>query len=156
MKGTKKKSLASGNPQAESMSGNLSLPFDTINASEKMERKALFQYLVNYLEITPEQAMALRDSRFVAQELDECLEKALAVLAELRDRLLQTGEDLEGEFNTVRNTLTPTQAAKFLVWVARNKACIHMLNELWERVYPAQEGSIPSFVDQGGNDDDSN
>jgi len=154
--GDKKESLASGNPQAESMSGNLSLPFDTINASEKMERKALFQYLVNYLEITPEQAMALRDSRFVAQELDECLEKALAVLAELRDRLLQTGEDLEGEFNTVRNTLTPTQAAKFLVWVARNKACIHMLNELWERVYPAQEGSIPSFVDQGGNDDDSN
>lgn len=152
LKVDKKESPASGNTQAES---DLSLPFDTINANEKMGRKALFQYLVNYLEITPEQAIALRDSRFVAQELDQCLEKALAVLAELRDRLFQTGEDLEGEFNTVRNTLTPTQAAKFLVWVARNKACIHMLNELWERVYPAQEGSVPSFVDQGGNDDDS-
>ena len=102
-----------------------------------LEPKALFQYLVNYLEVTPQQAAALKDSRLVAQELDGCLEKALGVLEELRRRLAQTGEDLETEFNNVRSILTPTQAAKFLVWVANNNACMHMLNELWERVYPA-------------------
>ena len=51
--------------------------------------------------------------------------------------MTQTGEDLEAEFDNVRSILTPTQAAKFLVWVANNGAAMHMLNELWERVYPA-------------------
>jgi hypothetical protein len=105
-----------------------------------LEPKALFQYLVNYLEVNPSQAAALKDSRLVAQEMDGCLEKALVVLGELSQRLAQTGEDLETEFNNVRSILTPTQAAKFLVWVANNSACIHMLNELWDRVYPAQDG----------------
>jgi hypothetical protein len=106
-----------------------------------LEPKALFQYLVNYLDVNPVQAAALKDSRLVAQEMDGCLEKALDVLAELRTRLTQTGENLETEFNNVRSILSPTQAAKFLVWVANNSACIHMLNELWDRVYPAQDGT---------------
>lgn len=108
----------------------------------KMDPKALFQYLVNYLEVTPEQAAALKDSRYVAQELDGCLETALGVLGELRNRLAQTGDDLETEFDNVRSILTPTQAAKFLVWVANNSACMHMLNELWDRVY----GNLPSSI----------
>lgn len=98
--------------------------------------KSLFSHLVKMLEVTPDQATALKDSRFVAQEMDECLKKSLGVLKELRTRLTQCGEDLESEFNTIRTILTPTQAAKFLVWVANNKACIHMLNELWAKVYP--------------------
>ena len=104
--------------------------------SSNVEPKSLFQYLVKHLEVTPEQAVALKDSRFVAQEMDEILMKALAVLEELRTRLAQCGEDLETEFNNIRSILTPTQAAKFLIWVANNSACMHMLNELWSRVYP--------------------
>eukprot|EP00566_Odontella_aurita_P014943 CAMPEP_0113554402 /NCGR_PEP_ID=MMETSP0015_2-20120614/16129_1 /TAXON_ID=2838 /ORGANISM="Odontella" /LENGTH=344 /DNA_ID=CAMNT_0000455539 /DNA_START=129 /DNA_END=1160 /DNA_ORIENTATION=- /assembly_acc=CAM_ASM_000160 len=96
-----------------------------------LEPKALFQYLVNYLEVTPEQASALKDSRSVAKELDSSLQQALAVHDELSKRLTQVGEDLEAEMNSVRAILTPTQAAKFLVWVANNGACMHMLNELW-------------------------
>ena len=102
----------------------------------KLEQpKSLFQYLVRHLEVTPQQAAALKDSRFVAQELDGCLETALGVLQELRARLATTTDNLDAEFNHVRSILTPTQAAKFLVWVANNKACMHMLNELWDRVY---------------------
>lgn len=101
-----------------------------------LEPKALFKYLVTHLGVTPEQAAALKDSRFVAQEMDGILVKALAVLEELRARLAQCGEDLETEFNNIRSILTPTQAAKFLIWVANNNACMHMLNELWSRVYP--------------------
>lgn len=97
--------------------------------------KALFQYLVNHLEVSPEQGAALKDSRFVAQELDGHLEKALKVLEELKSRLTKCGEDLEAEFDNVRSILTPTQAAKFLIWVANNGACMHMLNELWSRAY---------------------
>lgn len=106
-----------------------------------LDSKSLFRRLVEILKVTPEQAAALKDSRFVAQEMDECLKSSLGVLEELRLRLTQCGEDLENEFNNVRSILTPTQAAKFLVWVANNKACMHMLNELWNRVYP-QQGSI--------------
>lgn len=101
-----------------------------------LEPKAMFQYLVNYLQVAPEQAAALKDSRWVARELDESLVQALSMSKELRTRLTQCGKDLEAEFNTVRSILTPTQAAKFLVWVANNSACMHMLNELWSRVYP--------------------
>lgn len=105
------------------------------DSSKNLDPKALFQYLVNHLGVSPAQAAALKDSRYVAQELDQCLEKALGVLAELRNRLAQTGTDLDTEFGNVRNILTPTQAAKFLIWVANNNACMHMLNELWDRVY---------------------
>lgn len=101
--------------------------------------KSLFSHLVKMMQVTPDQAAALKDSRFVAEEMDECLKNSLGVLGELRTRLAQCGEDLETEFNTIRTILTPTQAAKFLVWVANNKACIHMLNELWDKVYP-QDG----------------
>lgn len=108
----------------------------TASSSSQLDPKALFQYLVQYLDVTPEQAASMKDSRLVAQEMDGCLETALSVLSELRQRLAQTGEDLETEFYNIRSILTPTQAAKFLVWVANNDACMHMLNELWDRVYP--------------------
>lgn len=115
---------------------------DTTSPSNTFfDPKTLFQYLVTYLEVTPQQASALKDSRRVASELDGCLAQALSVTKELRDRLAQTGDDLEAEFNNVRSILTPTQAAKFLVWVANNRACMHLLNELWDRVYPS--GDFP-------------
>lgn len=106
-----------------------------LDTSRLQEAKKLFGYLVNYLKVTPEQAAALKDSRWVARDLDESLAKSLNVVKELRARLHQAGEKLETEFDNVRAILTPTQAAKFLVWVANNRACIHMLNELWNRVY---------------------
>ena len=121
-------------------------------APQSQDPKALFQYLVNHLEVSPEQAAALKDSRFVAQELDSHLEKALKVLEELKTRLTQCGDDLESEFDTVRNILTPTQAAKFLIWVANNGACMHMLNELWSRVYPENpNGPLETSPSLDGN-----
>jgi hypothetical protein len=101
-----------------------------------LQPKKLFTHLVNYLQVTSQQAGALKDSRWVARDLDQSLATSLSVLQELRDRLNQIGDGMETEFNNVRSILTPTQAAKFLVWVADNRACMHMLNELWSRVYP--------------------
>ena len=99
--------------------------------------KELFTLLVKKLKVTPAQASALKDSRFVAQEMDGTLQETLQVLKELRGRLAQCGQDLETEFNCIRQILTPSQSAKFLVWVAQNKACMHMLNELWSKNYPS-------------------
>jgi hypothetical protein len=97
--------------------------------------KELFTHIVKFLEVTPEQAGALKDSRFVAQEMDVTLKETLICLKELRGRLEQCGQDLDTEFNYIRQILTPSQSAKFLVWVAQNKACMHMLNELWSKNY---------------------
>ena len=119
-----------------------------------LDAKSLFLHLVEILQVTPEQAAALKDSRFVAKEMDECLKASLGVLQELRLRLAQCGDDLENEFNNVRSILTPTQAAKFLVWVANNKACMHMLNELWSRVYPQQQHPAPPIVTSMSSEDD--
>ena len=121
-------------PAATSISSETSSP---TTASDLLEPKALFQLLVNHLDVTPAQAKALSDSRMVARELDGYLAKALKLVQELRARLAQTGENLEHAFTNVRQVLTPTQAAKFLVWVANNGAAMHMLNELWERLYNA-------------------
>mmetsp|Transcript_10063 Transcript_10063/g.23285 ORF Transcript_10063/g.23285 Transcript_10063/m.23285 type:complete len:364 (+) Transcript_10063:238-1329(+) len=100
-----------------------------------LDPKTLFKHLVTHLGVTPEQAAALKDSRWVARDLDDALKESLSVLSELRTRLTQIGDGLDSEFRNVRSILTPTQAAKFLVWVANNSACMHMLNELWERKY---------------------
>jgi hypothetical protein len=83
---------------------------------------------VNYLKVTPTQAATLKDSRNVAKELDSALEKSLSMLEELRETLTQCTDALDAEFTTIRSILTPRQAAKFLVWVANNGACMHMLN----------------------------
>ena len=106
--------------------------------------KELFTLLVKKLAVTPAQAAALKDSRFVAQEMDETLKETLNVLKELRGRLAQCGQDLETEFNCIRQILTPSQSAKFLVWVAQNKACMHMLNELWSKNYPSMTTTASS------------
>eukprot|EP00557_Chaetoceros_sp_GSL56_P004451 CAMPEP_0176500148 /NCGR_PEP_ID=MMETSP0200_2-20121128/13358_1 /TAXON_ID=947934 /ORGANISM="Chaetoceros sp., Strain GSL56" /LENGTH=528 /DNA_ID=CAMNT_0017898719 /DNA_START=91 /DNA_END=1677 /DNA_ORIENTATION=- len=115
------------------------------------ESKELFSYLVEFLGVTPEQAVALKDSRHVAKELDSALEKSLSMLRELRERLHDMGQDLDAEFTAVRSILTPRQAAKFLVWVANNGACMSMLNELWSKVYPEPVVGINDDDDDDGD-----
>jgi bZIP transcription factor len=139
-------------PPPQAIMGQAAVASAELTPSQRLDPKALFQYLVQYLEVSPQQAAAMKDSRLVAQEMDGCLETALGVLSELRQRLAQTGEDLETEFYNVRSILTPTQAAKFLVWVANNDACMHMLNELWDRVYPQPDSSSSLPPETGGDD----
>jgi len=114
---------------------------DPSNAKVPPSQKALFSQIVDVLEVTPQQAAALKDSRWVAKELDQALAQSLKVLDELRQSFTQCGEDLEKEFGVIRSILTPTQTAKFLIWVAKNGACMHMLNELWSKTYSTPPSS---------------
>ena len=146
----------SSNPltEAQDMSSSSS-------SSKSNTNKSMFEFLVRYLGVTPAQAVALRDSRKVAQELDSALAESLTMLNELKRRLTHVGEDLETEFDGVRAILTPTQVAKFGVWIAHNGACMHMLNELWSKIYQkqkpvkeeernAEEGQEPQRLDAAG------
>jgi len=73
---------------------------------------------------------------------------SLSVLSELQQRLVQDGANLDDEFNAVAQILTPSQLAKFVIWVNSNPACMHMLNDLWGKVYqpksPMKSSSTPA------------
>ena len=105
--------------------------------------EAWLELLILHLEAPEEesqsQAAALKDSRFIAKELDTALKESLSVAGELRERLTRVGEDLEAEMDGVRAILTPKQAAKFLVWVSNNGAAMHMLDELWSKNFPGDD-----------------
>lgn len=121
------------------------LPAQTCYEPEPMSNlspKALFTLLVQHLQVTPQQAAELKDSRYIAQELDEAMHQAVRLLEDLRSRFTQCGMDLEQEFASVRAILTPTQSAKFLIWVRKNGACMHMLNELWSKTYIKEGGGV--------------
>jgi len=101
----------------------------------KLKTKAVFKHLVEHLDVTPQQAAVLKDSRYVSEELDNALAESLALLAELKKCFTQVGEELESEFDRVYGILTPSQTAKFLVWIKNNGSCMYMLEELWRKVY---------------------
>eukprot|EP00537_Pseudo-nitzschia_pungens_P010606 CAMPEP_0172391664 /NCGR_PEP_ID=MMETSP1061-20121228/8017_1 /TAXON_ID=37318 /ORGANISM="Pseudo-nitzschia pungens, Strain cf. pungens" /LENGTH=512 /DNA_ID=CAMNT_0013122345 /DNA_START=189 /DNA_END=1727 /DNA_ORIENTATION=+ len=128
----------------------------TIEGAAPKTSKELFTLLVKKLEVTPAQAAVLKDSRFVAEDMDQTLKETLTVLKELRVRLAQCGQDLETEFDCIRQILTPSQSARFLVWVAQNKACMHMLNELWSKNYPTTaSASVVAAAAGNGNGNDA-
>ena len=104
----------------------------------------------------------------MAKELDAALAKSMEMLSKLRSMLTQSSHDLEMEMKKIRSILTTRQAAKFLVWVANNGACMHMLNELWSKVYPKpvvspvnaegkfefeEKATMPTTEDSGWDED---
>lgn len=119
-------------------SSNSTINNQKLNRNNLLDPKALFTYLVNYLEVTPEQASSLKDSRYIAKDLDTALDKSVQVMNELHERFVQYGKDLEEEMAAIRTILSPTQTAKFLIWVSKNAACMELLGELWRKTYHAE------------------
>ena len=102
---------------------------------KQAKTKSLFSLLAAYMGVTPEQNIQLRDSRHVARELDLTYTHCTRLCTELRSRITSDGLLLDEHFKQVSTILTPTQLAKFVIWVSNNPACMHMLNELWAKVY---------------------
>lgn len=109
------------------------ITLDNNSITKNLEPEKLFRYLVNFLQVSPEQAAALNDSRYVARDLDDILAQSISMLAELHKSLTHYGQELESEFDSVQAILSPTQTAKFFIWISHNSACMHMLNELWKK-----------------------
>lgn len=114
--------------------------------------KKFFTMLTNHIEVTPEQARLLKDSRYVARELDESLAKAVGMVKLLRERLQKGKNDLDTEFNELSRILTPSQVAKFVIWNCQNHACMHMLNELWRQEnYQREREAVESNSNNSNN-----
>ncbi|CAM9963222.1 unnamed protein product [Ectocarpus sp. 4 AP-2014] len=118
--------------------------------------------LVALLEATPEQQAVMHNQAGAIADLARDLEGTEEIVERLRLLLADRNQTLDGEMAAIQNTLcsflgshvplslpptlrvspqhhqrilTPTQSAKFVLWVSKNKACVHMLNQLWDKLH---------------------
>ena len=117
--------------------------------------------ITKHIDVTPEQAAQLADSRHVAKEMDNSLAKSVNMVKELRSRLKQGNNDLDAEFAKLSKILTPSQVAKFVIWNCNNHACMHMLNELWKNQHVLGRSDVKKIAEfengngEGNDDSDS-
>eukprot|EP00611_Tribonema_gayanum_P024189 TRINITY_DN5278_c0_g1_i2.p1 TRINITY_DN5278_c0_g1~~TRINITY_DN5278_c0_g1_i2.p1 ORF type:complete len:347 (+),score=138.58 TRINITY_DN5278_c0_g1_i2:385-1425(+) len=135
-----------------------------MGAQTDLKQDTLWNTLVRVLQITPQQEELLASKVAIAQAMDEDLHNTLQLVAGLRSLLCTKNESLDDEMAQIQRILSPTQTAKFILWVSRNAACMHMLNQLWTQVHEQPEEGITSetTVARGassqmllGNDDSS-
>ncbi|CAB1118937.1 unnamed protein product [Ectocarpus sp. CCAP 1310/34] len=91
--------------------------------------------LVVLLEATPEQQAVMHNQAGAIADLVRDLEGTEEIVERLRLLLADRNQTLDGEMAAIQRILTPTQSAKFVLWVSKNKACVHMLNQLWDKLH---------------------
>ncbi|GAB9463028.1 hypothetical protein Gpo141_00000504 [Globisporangium polare] len=90
--------------------------------------------LAKELGLTEEQKKKIQQQRGSISLICQNLKNALSLLDELKTEVIQKNTTLDMEMDKLQNILTPTQRAKFIVWVTNNQACMHLLNKLWRSV----------------------
>ncbi|CBJ27315.1 conserved unknown protein [Ectocarpus siliculosus] len=84
--------------------------------------------LVALLEATPEQQAVMHNQAGAIADLARDLEGTEEIVERLRLFLADRNQTLDGEMAAI-------QSAKFVLWVSKNKACVHMLNQLWDKLH---------------------
>lgn len=90
--------------------------------------------LAKELGLSEDQKKKIQQQRGSISLICENLKSALGLLAELKTEVTNKNSTLDLEMDKLQNILTPTQRAKFIVWVTNNQACMHLLNKLWRSV----------------------
>ncbi|KAL3657329.1 hypothetical protein V7S43_017836 [Phytophthora oleae] len=90
--------------------------------------------LAKELGLSEDQKKKIQQQRGSISLICENLKSALGLLAELKTEVTNKNSTLDMEMDKLQNILTPTQRAKFIVWVTNNQACMHLLNKLWRSV----------------------
>ncbi|TFJ84656.1 hypothetical protein NSK_004121 [Nannochloropsis salina CCMP1776] len=102
--------------------------------------RQLWAVLSEELHVTREQQAALLQRRDNIVAMDADIGVTSAMLRELRALIEDKNSSLDQELLEVQKILSPTQTAKFILWITRNPACMHMLNQLWRAVYERSGG----------------
>jgi hypothetical protein len=97
-------------------------------------QNSIWHILCNELDLTEEQKQQTISHRGKIRSLMGDLKSSLELLSTLRDKVEGKNEALEAEMKILQSILTPKQAAKFILWVSHNPACMQMLNKLWEKL----------------------
>ncbi|OWZ08227.1 hypothetical protein PHMEG_00019264 [Phytophthora megakarya] len=90
--------------------------------------------LAKELGLSEDQKKKIQQQRGSISLICENLKSALGLLADLKTEVTNKNSTLDMEMDKLQNILTPTQRAKFIVWVTNNQACMHLLNKLWRSV----------------------
>ncbi|KAF4142137.1 bZIP transcription factor [Phytophthora infestans] len=90
--------------------------------------------LAKELGLSEDQKKKIQQQRGSISLICENLKSALGLLSELKTEVTNKNSTLDMEMDKLQNILTPTQRAKFIVWVTNNQACMHLLNKLWRSV----------------------
>ncbi|KAG9399272.1 hypothetical protein AC1031_012229 [Aphanomyces cochlioides] len=98
------------------------------------DETSLLSILTHDLGLTEEQRKTIQSHRGAVVKICENLRLALKLLNELKHDVEAKNITLDTEMDQLQNILTPTQRAKFIVWVTNNPACMHLLNKLWTNV----------------------
>lgn len=120
------------------------LPVDAL--PEPSASEPLWATLVKVIDATREQQAVLGGKVDVAKAMDADLHGTLYKLSSLRTLLCSKNESLEDEMAQIQRILTPTQTAKFILWVSRNSACMHMLNQLWTHIHEEGQDGLTSEI----------
>ncbi|OQR82571.1 hypothetical protein ACHHYP_15858 [Achlya hypogyna] len=99
------------------------------------DETSLLSILTHDLGLTDEQRKSIQSHRSAVVKICENLRLALQLLHQLKADVEQKNITLDTEMDQLQNILTPTQRAKFIVWVTNNPACMHLLNKLWTNVF---------------------
>ncbi|CAM9557741.1 unnamed protein product [Chrysoparadoxa australica] len=113
------------------------------SCSDGFKPESLWEEMVTAFGVTDEQKQQFRDKMHVVKELEADLSTTFDMAAKLRLLLCNRNQSLDEEMDEIQKILTPTQTAKFILWVSRNSACMHMLNQLWTAVHE-DEGNLTS------------
>ncbi|KAL8007427.1 putative cAMP response element binding (CREB) protein [Plasmopara halstedii] len=101
---------------------------------EEEDETSLPVILAKELGLSEDQKKKIQQQRGSISLICENLKSALELLAELKTEVTNKNSTLDTEMEKLQNILTPTQRAKFIVWVTNNQACMHLLNKLWRTV----------------------
>ena len=96
-------------------------------AMSGQKSNSIWNILCRELEVTEEQKKKIISHRSKIRHLCAELKASLHLLSQLRGKVDVKNESLEGEMKQLQGILTPKQAAKFILWVSHNPACMHML-----------------------------
>ncbi|KAL4085856.1 hypothetical protein PRIC1_014865 [Phytophthora ramorum] len=91
-------------------------------------------HLAKELGLSEDQKKKIQQQRGSISLICENLKSALGLLSDLKTEVINKNSTLDMEMDKLQNILTPTQRAKFIVWVTNNQACMHLLNKLWRSV----------------------
>eukprot|EP00510_Aplanochytrium_minuta_P001371 CAMPEP_0184011420 /NCGR_PEP_ID=MMETSP0954-20121128/3819_1 /TAXON_ID=627963 /ORGANISM="Aplanochytrium sp, Strain PBS07" /LENGTH=375 /DNA_ID=CAMNT_0026291239 /DNA_START=325 /DNA_END=1452 /DNA_ORIENTATION=+ len=91
----------------------------------------IWNMLCSELELTAEQKRGLIDMRHGIKKQRRNVAECLRILKELGSRVNTNFSHMASQMENVMNLVTPSQQAKFLLWVEKNQACMHMLNNIW-------------------------
>jgi len=112
----------------------------------------IWNMLSSELRFTNEQKSTLLGMRHGIRSQRRNVAECLRILSELENRVSANFESMSKQMKMVMGTITPTQQARFLLWIEQNKACTFMLNDMFKHNQPEADTSVTTGTDEEFDD----